>query len=109
MFKKIWHWFKGGDASETDATPQQPVSLGSGLPTTDVVQDDTPKRKYTKKQVDNSSVYVADDVAADLAAKGVDVEKAVETTLKKSSPKPKKSKVKKVVKKSDLGYNKDFK
>lgn len=58
-----------------------------------------PKRTYTKKKVDNAEVFVADDVETNLSAKGVDVDKAVASTLKKTSPKPKKKKTTKIVKK----------
>jgi hypothetical protein len=112
MLKKLWHWMTGQqdtatppenggygtlviNTSKFDATP----SSGPEAVKSDQNEVAKPKRTYTKKKVDNAEVFVADDVATDLTAKGVDVDKAVSTTLKKTSPKPKKKKTTKIVKK----------
>lgn len=109
MLKKLWHWMTGQqdqpESSPEVKTTAIPVSASgswtytASANTAAPTEDAKPKRTYTKKKVDNAEVFVADDVEANLSAKGVDVDKAVASTLKKTSPKPKKKKTTKIVKK----------
>lgn len=98
MLKKLWHWMTG-QQDQPESSPDNGGSDTVSITHVPTEAQPAPKRTYTKKKVDNAEVFIADDVETNLSAKGVDVDKAVASTLKKTSPKPKKKKTTKIVKK----------